>query len=181
MTEENKSTTFPINRWGVPVGDGEVYLNDLDFDFEDYFKRSAAGELSEDESGDHSARVYGMFCRDFFKSGGDSAAIQPWVANYIAKKLYEALRGEPWNNIMRLPWDEPTSDLTPKGQRAFETYAHVHNTLREQPDAKVTDLIAEAAKNSNVSFETARADYYAMKKGIVWKTGIPSEFLKNTP
>ena len=80
MSTENESTKFPINRWGAPVGDGFIYLHDYDFDFDNYFDRHAAGELSEEEKGDFAARVYGMFCRDFFKSGGNPAVVQPWVA-----------------------------------------------------------------------------------------------------
>lgn len=176
----DKPENFPINRWGAPVGDGCVYLNDLDFDFEDYFERHSAGLLSEEENGDFSARVYGLFCWDIFKSGGDPGAVQPWIANYIANKLKEALNGESWNDIMRLPWDVPTPYFTKKGQRAFDTYAHVYNTQLTQPDAKITDLIAQAAGNFNVSFESARADYYAMKKAFSERpVDIPSKFLKN--
>lgn len=178
MSNTKDSKEFPKNRWGVPVGDGNIYLKDLDFDFEDYFNRYGTDAMSEEEKGDFSARVYGMFCRDFFKSGGNPAAIQPWVANFIAKKLFEALDGSPWNDIMRLPWDEPTPHFTPKGKRAFDTYAHVHNTLLKKPRANVTDLIAESAQNFSVSFESARADYYAMKKAFSTKpVNIPAKFL----
>lgn len=178
MSNANDPKEFPINRWGAPVGDGFIHLHDCDFDFDNYFYRHAAGELSEEEEGDFSARVYGMFCRDFFKSHGDPAAIQPWVASYIAKKLHAALAGAPWNDIMGLPWDEPTPRFTPKGQRAFDTYAHVHNTRLGQPNANVTDLIAEAAQKFSVSFETARNDYYTMKHAFAVRPAkIPAKFL----
>lgn len=172
---------FPVNRWGAPQGDGVIHLMDLDFDFEDYFKRHREGNMSDDEKQDFSARIGGMFCRDFYKSGGDASAIQPWVMSYIVDRVFQSLGGVPWGDLMNLPWDNKTKFFTPKGQRAFDIYAHVENTLKKQPDANVTDLISEAARNHNVSYETARADYYAMKKGIKWKTGIPPKFLFNDP
>lgn len=174
MSEEKKSWK---ERQNLPDDDGLIHFHDMSFDFEDYFNRYESGTMCEEEKEEFSARVMGLFCRDSF----DSGTVKPWVANYIAEKLYEALGGVPWSDIMGLPWDERTSYLTPKGERAFETYAYVHNTQLEQPDARITDLIAEAAKKLNVSFETARADYYAMKSGIGKKTGIPSRFLKETP
>ena len=174
MSDDDK----PKSRWNIP-DDGLVHLHDLDFDFEDYFERFHAGNMSEDERRDFSARVYGMFCRDFFNSGGDPGAVQPWAANYIAKNLFQAIGGVPWQDLMGLPWDEPTPYFTQRGQRAFDIYAGVENTLNDTPDANTTDLIYEQAKTHNVSYETARADYYAMKKAIKWKTGIPGKFLIN--
>ena len=159
--------------------DGLVNLQDLTFDFEDYFERHDAGNMSEDEKRDFSARIYGMFCRDFFNSSGDPGAIKPCVANYIAKKLYQVLGGVPWGDIMRMPWDEPTPFLTPRGERALNIYACIENALKDTPSANVTNLICEQSSILNVSYETARADYYAAKKWIGSGTGIPEKFLNN--
>lgn len=175
MSDNNRE--FPVNRWGAPQGDGIVHLHDHDFDYEDYFERYGGGAMDDDEERDFSARVYGMFCRDFYTSGGNPAALKPWVVSYIADKLHQALGGVPWNDLMNLPWDKRTPFFTPKGQRAFDIYEHVENTLNKDADANVTDLISEAARNHNVSYETARADYYAMKRGLKRNTGIPPQFL----
>lgn len=166
----------PKSRWAVP-DDGMVHLHDLSFDFENYFEQYDKGVLSNDERNDYNARVYGMFCRDFFDSGGDPSAVKPWVANYLAKKLYQVLGGVPWQDIMGMPWDEPTAYLTARGKRAFDIYAGVENELNAEPLANVTDLISQQAQSYHVSYETARADYYAMKKGFKAKTGPPSKFL----
>lgn len=163
-------------RWGIP-DDGLIHLHDLSFDFEDYFDRFHSGDMTDQERDEFSARVYGMFCRDFFTSGGDPGAVPRWVANYIAEKLFQVLGGVPWQDIMGMPWDEPTPYLTPKGQRALAIYADVENTLNSTPGANTTDVISEQAKKHNVSYETARADYYAMKKSLKEKTGIPKKFL----
>jgi hypothetical protein len=159
------------------LNDGLVDLQDLNFDFEDYFKRYHDGNMSEDEKRDFSARVYGMFCRDFFNSSSDPGAVKPWVAKYLAEKLWQVLGGVPWQDIMNMPWDVPTPFFTPIGQRAFGIYAGVENTLHDTPDANVTDLIVEQARKHNVSYQTARTDYYDMRKGIKSKTGIPAKFL----
>lgn len=174
MDDDDKE--FPTNRWGAPIGDGLIHLHDLDFDFEDYFKRYPA-ELLEGEGEEFSARVYGLICRDFFKSGGDPGAVPKWAMSYLVNKLYQVLGGVPWNDIMRMPWDVPTPYMTPKGQRAFDIYAFVENTLLDTPGANVTDLISEAARKHHVSYETARADYYAIKGPLKSGKGIPSKFL----
>lgn len=165
----------PLNRWGAVIGSDE--LGNLDFDFEDYFQRHGTESMSEVEAKDFQARIYGMYCRDFYKSGGDTSAIPKWVAAYVADRLFEGLQGRPWNDVMRLPWDKPTPWMTPKGERAFDIYAGVENSLNTIQDANITDLISEQASKHHVSYETARADYYAMKKAIKLKTGIPSKFL----
>jgi hypothetical protein len=163
------------NRWGTLPSSDE--LHNLDYDFEGYFERHKKGELSESEKADFSARIYGMFCRDFYKSGGDVSKLSFMATAYIADRLYEALQGAPWQDIMRMPWDVPTPMFTPKGQRAFDIYAGVENERVERPEANVTDLIAKQASVHHVSFETARADYYAMRQAIKWKKGIPDKFL----
>ena len=155
-------TRRKTNQWGVS-DDGLVHFHDLDFDLEGYFDRYETEQLSEDEKAEFSARVYGLFCRDFFKSGGHPAAIEPWVASYVAKKLFQGLGGVPWNDLMGMPWDEPTPMMTKRGERAFSIYAGIRNSLHAYPDAKVSDLLREAAQAHCVSYETDRRDYYAMK------------------
>lgn len=157
--------------------DGLVHLHDMSFDFEDYFERHGTDRMSKEEEEEFSARVYGVFCRSVFQSGGDPSKISFWAANYVAEKLYQALGGVPWQDIMGLPWDEPTPWLTTKGQRALDIFAGIENTSKQRPDANVTDLISEQAKKHSVSYETARADYYAIKKGIEQNNGIPHNFL----
>lgn len=157
--------------------DDLVHLHDASFDFEDYFVRHGKGELVDGEGEEFSARIYGMFCRDVFRSGGDMRRVSFWAVNYLAEKVYQALGGVPWEDIMHLPWDEPTPFLTPKGERAAQTYCNVENALRASPESNVTDLIYEQSRKRNVSFETSRADYYAYKKIVEQKTGIPEKFL----
>lgn len=166
----------PNNRWGALPGEGE--LHDLDFDFEGFFARDVS-DLSEEEQAQWPGRIYAFFCSSFYKSGGDTSKIPKWVAAYVADRLFDGLQGAPWGDTMRLPWDKPTSYLTPKGERAMDIYAQIENGRKDAPERNTTDLIAEAAQAHFVSFETARADYYAMKKGIQFRTGIPKKFLKD--
>ncbi len=174
-------TRRATDQWLSPEDKAEdvIHLCDLDYDFEDYFQRFEAKQLNDDEKQDFSARVYGMFCRDFFKSGGVPAAIEPWVASYIAHKLIQVLGGVPWHDIMDMPWDEPTPMFTPRGKRAFDIWAGVMNALRDRPDARITDLIAQQASERHVSYETARADYYTMKTAMDAQQGIPPKFLNS--
>jgi hypothetical protein len=178
MDDKDEEQKPQMNRWGAPIEpDGLVHLNDLDFDYEDYFERHGTDRMTPAEAEEFQARIYGMFCRDVFRSGGDMSKVSFWAANYVAERLHEALGGVPWHDIMRLPWDEPTPMFTPKGQRAFDIYAGVKNGGADNPGANVTDLIAQQASAHNVSFETARSDYYTMKRALEWKQGIPKKFL----
>ncbi len=166
-----------LNRWGAIPGGDE--LHNLDYDFDDYFSRHGLKAMSDDESRDFQARIYGQFCSTFYKSGGDPNAIPRWIVAYVADRLFDGLKGRPWPDNMRLPWDEPTPWLNPKGERAMSIYCSVENAKRGDPTANVTTLIAAQAAENNVSYETARADYYAVKKSIDWKMGVPDKFLNN--
>jgi hypothetical protein len=183
-----KSNTNSDGFQRLPNGE-LIKLDDLTFDFEDYFARyleqsnmpyeegNEFSVITKEEGDVFEARVYGMFCRDVFNSvEGDTVTLPFWVVNFIAEKLIEGLHGHRWELFMNLPWDVPEY-LTPKGLRALGIYSAVEDALRKTPDANVTDLISEEAKKHNVSYETARADYYAYKKIIKGKNGIPSRFL----
>lgn len=171
-------TTRPTHQWGDI--DDDNYLADLDYNFEGYFERFHNNQVTDEERGDFSARVYGLFCRDFYKSGGDPAYIKPWVASYIADKLFQVLQGAPWSEIMGMPWDTGMADqFTPRGKRAFDIYAGVRNALNRNPTANVTDLINAQAVLQSVSYQTARGDYYALRNSIERGEGIPKKFLKN--
>ena len=177
MSEEKKSWK---ERQNIP-DDGLIYFHDMSFDFEDYFKRHDAKEMCDEEAEEYGARVMGLFCRDFFDSGGDPAAIQPCVANYLAKAMYEVLGGVPWSQALPTPFDEPgtQSMYTKKGERGMAIYCAVENGKSD--GGGVTNLLAEQAKKYKLSFEAARGDYYKVKKSIEGGNGLPDGFLKKTP
>lgn len=175
----NKERTQRMTK-GLPEEE-LIDLSDMTFDFEDYFNRHHDGEMDDAEKEEFSARVYGLFCQSVFNSGGDSGKIPFWAANYIAEKLVQVLGGVPWPDVMRLPWDvEEDPFFTPKGERAVNIYAEITNALSASPDANVTTLIAEQAGKHCVSYETARADYYAFKKAVSDKSGLPDRFLNKS-
>lgn len=173
MTEEKKSWK---ERQNIP-DDAFIHLHDMSFDFEDYFDRYGTEKMDEEERKLFSARVMGLFCRDFFDSGGEPAAIQPWIANYLAKAMYEVLGGVPWKTVLRLPFDDCV--YTEKGERGMEIYCDVEDGKRA--GEAVTNMLAEKAKKFNISFETARGDYYKVKKIVEYGNDFPDGFLKKTP
>ncbi|NEX63461.1 hypothetical protein [Noviherbaspirillum galbum] len=159
----------------------EINLFDLSFNFEDYFERSKQGQLTEQEQSEFAARVMGQFCRDFYKNG-DPADVPYWIMNYLADQMFKALAGEPLQQVLPMPWEDQkaSSPWTEKGERALKIYAAIQNELAANSKANVTDLIYQQAKENFISFETARLDYYAIKKGINGP-GIPEKFLKRGP
>lgn len=154
-------------------------LTDInEFDFDAYFEKSSH-EMTKEESAEFTMRVIGLFCRDFFQSGGDPAALKPWVVNYIAKQFYFVLAGDEWERAFPLPWTKPTELTTRRGSRAMQIYCHVENTRKDNPKRKVTTLLHEMAEDFCVSYETARGDYYAIKKAVDEKTSMPEWFMKS--
>lgn len=158
----------------------EIDLADMSFDFDDYFGRFRSGDMSEEEKEEFAARVIGVFCRGVFRSKGDPANIPFWAANYVAEQLYKVLGGLPWANAFHLPfWYPPEHPfLSKQGERAMHIYAEVENARKTRDEFNVTSLLAEQAAKLCVSYETARADYYAIKKVIVMKQEWPIKFLK---
>ncbi|MFK3739399.1 hypothetical protein [Massilia sp. TN1-12] len=168
-----------LNGLTVP-DDGLIHLHDLNFDFEGYFERYP-DNLEEGEDEEFQARIYGMFCRDVFTCGGDMERVSLWASNYVAERLYQALGGVPWQDIMGLPWDEPTPFFSPIGQRAAAIYAGVQNALKDDPNANKTNLIAEHASKHNRGIAQGLKDYYAFKNAVDGVKEMPRNFIKNPP
>jgi hypothetical protein len=176
----------------TPVGEvEEVDFSDMDFDFERYFDRYFVNEtpalrlvsavetdppLTEQDRTEFDWRVIGFFCQSVFQSEKETGNIPFWVANYVAKKLLQMIGGVPWDQLVQAPYQQPVTMFSRLGERAMEIYCAVENGRRSGDD--VTSLIAAQASERNVSYETARADYYKVKKSIDSGAGLPDGFLK---
>lgn len=158
-----------------------IQLSDLDFDFEDYFDRHGTADMSADEADEFSARIYGMFCRDVYQSSpyDGMITIPAWTATYIANNLVQALGGVEWEEIMGLPWDDSSkySYYNDTGLRALAIYSAVESQRNAEEKKGITSALAEQAGKHNVSYETARSDYYDMKKALTKKGPMPNKFL----
>jgi hypothetical protein len=160
----------------------EINLSDLGFNFEDYFQRWQRGDLSAEEQVEFDARVIGIFCRRVLLSSQVDGAWTEWesfAAYWLAKKLEQVIGGVPWRKSFDLPyeWGKHESDFSDKGARAVEIFCAVYNTRKDSPDSAVTHLIEEQAYKHCISYETARDDYYRVKKAIDDGLGF-SPFLK---
>lgn len=140
MKNEFKKQTLTKEQLDIP-DDGLIHLHDLTFDFHDYFARYA--ELSDEEQDEYTCRVMGLFCKEFFESGGDPSAVSPWVASYIANAFYQVLGGVPFNQVLPTPF-EPRQDIyTAKGRRAMDVYCEIENALKD--GEKVTVMFSKIA------------------------------------
>ncbi|MBS3996691.1 MAG: hypothetical protein KGZ67_05040 [Hydrogenophaga sp.] len=178
MTQEFKKQKLTKKQLNIP-DDRLVHLHDLTFDFEKYFDEYE--DLSDEEKAEFPCRVMGLYCKEFYESGGDPSAISPWVAKYIANAMYNVLGGVPWSQALPTPFDDPESQhiWTPKGRRAMDTYCAV--TSGKSDGFDVSAMLCKQADRQNVSYETARADYYKAKNAIDNKQNLPDGFLKKTP
>lgn len=174
MKQEFKKQTLTKEQLAIPE-DGLIHLHDLTFDFKDYFARY--DELSEEEQNEFQCRVMGLFCKEFFESGGDPSAISPWVASYIANAFFQVLAGAPFNQVLPTPFEPRESSYTPKGERAINTYCVVQNAKNDVEG--VSDILRRLADHQNVSYETVRGDYYKVKNSVDAGKGFPDKFLKN--
>jgi hypothetical protein len=178
MTTEFKKMKFTKQQLGIP-DDGDVHLHDLTFDFEDYFDRHGTDAMDDEESKEFSARVMGLFCKDFWESGGNPAAIQPWVANYIAKAFYEVLGGVPFRDVLPTPMEPQESWLTAKGLRAMDVYSYSKGTKDDATTLSARHM--ELAEKHSLTYESIRGDYYKMKGVIEEGKPWPKGFLKTKP
>lgn len=139
---------------------------DLEFDFEDYFKRSANRELSDEEADEFTMRAMALFCRDFWKKE-DPADVPLWLMRYFAEQFYNVLAGEPFNQALPLPWDQADllGHLSRKERQEREIFMDIAKLLASCPDIKVTRAMQEVADARHVSYETARAAWYKIKSG----------------
>lgn len=162
--------------------DGVINLHDLSFDFEDFFDRHGTDAMCEEEEKEFGSRVMGLFCKSFFEGKGDPAAIPPWVANYIAKAMFNVLGGVPWAQALPTPFDDPEDQhmYTEKGRRATDIYCAVKNGIASG-EGNSSELLSKQAKVLNLSYESIRRDYYIVKKWIEGGGSRPEGFLKNYP
>ena len=158
----------------------DCYVDHQHFDFEDYFDRHRNGLLSEEERDEFDMRVIGLFCRDWFQGGGNPRKIQQWVGDYLAEQMYKVINGEEWHNAFPLPWKPSESHLSRRGERAMSIYCAIGNEKAARPELTTDALLKRQAREHHVSYETARGDYYAVKKVVDAKgeESFPDWFLK---
>lgn len=142
--------------------EGLIDLSDMTFDFDDYFKRFDEKTLTQEEFEEFSARVMGLFCREFI----EHRAVPHWVMNYMCEQMYKVLGGEEWAHAFPLPWTTETPIRSRSDQLALEMFCDIANQLKADPTAKVTTVIASVASTRNVSYELARAGYYKYVKHL---------------
>lgn len=153
-----------------------LHFQDLSYNFENYFERYGTKAMGVEENEEFNARVIGLFCRDFFQSGGDPSTIQPWVASHLARSLFEVLGGSRFNDVLPMPFGENTLEMTPKATRALDIYGFCKPT----PDDKSTlsDRLKKCMDIHCLSYEAVRSDYYSMKAVLEEGKPWPKGFLK---
>lgn len=162
---------------GPPIGgdydDGLIHLEDMSFDFEAFFVRFRAKELTEEEGEEFHARLMGLYCRCIF----EEKRPPDWVLNYIAGEFYKILAGGAWNDSFPLPWHPRDPIHTRAEEQALQIYCDIANRIHANPELKVTATIAQVAAQHNVSLETARAAWYEQKKRMKAQ-GAQENYLK---
>jgi len=134
------------------------YVNE-DFDYDGFFERARNRSLSASESEEFSARIMGVFCRDIF------AERKPpdWVLHFIANEFSNVLMGKPWVDAFPLPWTQRTPIGTRAEIQSLQIACDIAQILKEDSEAKVTEAIGLVASKHCVSYETARAAWYARR------------------
>jgi hypothetical protein len=154
---------------------GDINLNDMEFDFDDYFERFRSGDMSGEERKEYDARVLGLFCKSLIKNNNDPAAIPKWVAKHMRRQIYNVLSGYQFVDAfcMPKPWQQRATTITRAEQAALDIFVDIANALASDASLGITDAITKGAKKNNCSFQKARAAYYEHNEHL------PKGFIKS--
>lgn len=150
---------------GMPVGydpdDGLTHLENLNFDFEDYFFRAREERLSAQEWSEFDARVLGLYCRDTYANKTPPA----WVRESIADEFFKVLAGGDSRESFPMPWHtgEGPVRLSRAAQLALDIFSDIADLMHSNPEVKITTACRQIAEAHHVSYETARAAWYKHK------------------
>ncbi len=150
---------------GVPDGyepdDGFAHLEDLGFDFEDYFARAREERLSALEWGEFDARILGLYCRDTYANKIPPA----WVRESIANEFFKVLAGGDSRESFPMPWSaaEAPPQLSRAAQLALDIFRDIADLMHINPELKITAACKQIGDVHHVSYETARAAWYKHK------------------
>lgn len=156
-----------------------IDLQDMDFDFEDYFKRASEGLMCDAERKEFSARVMGVFVRKHYGKNSEDGKIEKFAEKYIADAFFQILGGVPFKEMLPTPFEPSISPLSDIGERAFKVCNIVNS--RKNNGIKISRALIDAATELNISYETARASYYSMKKVMDNNSSLPENFYKKQP
>ena len=157
----------------------EINLQDMDFDFEDYFKRAGEKFMCDVEMKEFPARIMGVIARKHYGKSSEDGKIEEFAEKYIADAFFNILGGVPFRNALPTPFEPSISDLSAIGERAFKASNMVND--RKKNGEKVSKALMEVAMELNISYESARSAYYTMKR-VQEKGGcLPDNFYKKQP
>lgn len=119
--------------------------------------------ISDEDVGVHHARLINELMRQIREDGRIKTGMQDW----LYAQLHYVMKGEHWDDVFQLPGRRVHPDwsvYSPRDERANEILSSVVCLVAS--GETVTTAIARAAAERNVSFETARADYYAARARV---------------
>jgi hypothetical protein len=131
-------------------------------DIDALFQRVRTSQGTDRDHEQFTAAMIQRFCDRVY--AGES--VDPWIMTAVANQFFKILMGGEWNDEFPLPGRTGTLIRKPSEQRGLEIFCWIENSRRTDSTLNVTDLIHAAANQWNVSYETARAGYYAWKKQL---------------
>lgn len=145
----------------------EKYGDPLKFDYEAFFAKDIGP--FDDECDEIDLREIGAFCRDVL--GGKTPPAK--ILRSVAHKLLKVIEGDDWEDCVYLPWNKWRSPYSTRGNRAISIYFNVEWFRNNRPEVNITDVLHDEAERCCISFESSRADYYAIKNSIDGKIDVP--------
>lgn len=136
--------------------DREAYSLAGPEDFDEYIQRIRTGKASPQEHSEFTLRIM----QHFADSVWAHKLPEQWVMDYLADRFERILHGGKWEREFPLPWIPVPSDLSRAEERGLSMACEIENARRQQPHEGVTEIIERVAAAWNVSYETARANYY---------------------
>lgn len=108
---------------------------------------------------------WASFMQSFVDSVDANEPVPPWVADNIASAFRKILKGDAWEDAMPLPgreWRDEWNAISPAQVQAIEL-CHLIKFVIAEDGLGVVAAIQSVADSEHVSFEKARAAYYAHK------------------
>lgn len=161
MSENGKTHYYPV--------DSKKYLDDEGgygpiepLDYDEYLELIRDGKATQRH---HDEFHYRMLWHFILCVGGGEQPKQ-FVMNALADIFLKITQGGRWDDEMPMPWSDRSSPFSQAERKDLDIFCQIGNRFMTDKNQNITSIIEDVAKSNNVSFEKARAAWYA-RRGLL--------------
>lgn len=161
MSENGKTYYYPV--------DSKKYLDDEGgydpiepLDYDEYLELIRDGKATQRH---HDEFHYRMLWHFILCVGGGEQPKQ-FVMNALADIFLKITQGGRWDDEIPMPWSDRSSPFSQAERKDLDIFCQIGNRLMTDKNQNITSIIEDVARSNNVSFEKARAAWYA-RRGLL--------------